>query len=135
MNIACPWSVSDVTAVFNRRGGRGESRTVGANINGALAVKLSNEVEYRRKRRGSVASCPLPFGAVVIAGATERRQVGVSARSPYQRTRARRLSPSERAAVLALAPYHTLRELAAEFGVSHETIRNVRKERERAGLA
>jgi hypothetical protein len=68
---------------------------------------------------------PLPSGAVVIAEAPARRQVGVSARSPYQQTRPRQLSASERAAIFALAPNHTLHELAAEFGVSHETIRTV----------
>ena len=68
---------------------------------------------------------PLPQGAVIIGHAPARRQVGISARSPYNQPRPRRLTLSERAAVLVAAPNRTLRELAADFGVSHETIRSV----------
>ena len=64
-------------------------------------------------------------GAVVIAHAPRRRHVDLSARSPFMHAQPRRLSASEREPVLALAPNHTLRELAADFGVSHETLRAV----------
>jgi hypothetical protein len=67
----------------------------------------------------------MPQGAVVIADAPTRRQVGVSGRSPYSQPRRRCLSPAERAAVRTLAGNHPLREVAAEFGVSHETVRKV----------
>ena len=68
---------------------------------------------------------PLPAGAIVVAAPPQRSHVGRSGRSSYQRARPRRLSPAEREAVRALAPNRTLRELAAEFGVSHETVRAV----------
>ena len=68
---------------------------------------------------------PLPPGAILVASPPTRRGVGRSGRSSYQRTRPRRLSPEEREAIRALAPNRTLRELAAEFGVSHETVRAV----------
>ena len=61
----------------------------------------------------------------MVAAPPERVRAGHSGRSTYQRTRLRRLSPEEREAVSALAPNRTLRELAAEFGVSHETVRTV----------
>jgi hypothetical protein len=41
------------------------------------------------------------------------------------RARARRLTPEQEASIRALAATKSLRELAAEFGVSHETIRSI----------
>ena len=80
----------------------------------------------RRKRRGVGPSLtPLPNGAIVVATPPPRQRAGQSGRSPYQRARPRRLSPAEREAIRVLAPNRTLRDLAAEFGVSHETVRAV----------
>jgi hypothetical protein len=45
--------------------------------------------------------------------------------SPRYRARARRLTPEQEATIHALAGTRSLRSLAAEFGVSHETIRAV----------
>ncbi|HZA92584.1 MAG TPA: hypothetical protein VE420_08150 [Gemmatimonadales bacterium] len=45
--------------------------------------------------------------------------------SPRYRTRARRLTPEQELAIRVLAGTKSLRSLAAEFGVSHETIRAV----------
>ena len=73
---------------------------------------------------------PFPAGAIVVATPPPRRGVGLSGRSSYQRARPRRLSPEEQEAVRALAPNRTLRELAAEFGVSHETVRAVLRHRQ-----
>ena len=51
-----------------------------------------------------------------------RRTVGISGRAPYARQRPSRLTPEEIAAIRAKAD-RPLRELAAEYGVSHETVR------------
>ena len=78
---------------------------------------------------------PLPAGSIVVAAPAERHHAGRSGRSPYQRARPRRLAAEERQAIRTLAPRRTLRELAAEFGVSHETVRAVlgRRDPVRAG--
>ena len=90
----------------------------------ARQCRLSR-LRWRVRRGVGHALTPLPSGAILIAAPPPRQQAGQSGRSGYQRPRPRRLSSSEREAVLALAPNCTLRELAAEFGVSHETIRTV----------
>ena len=54
-----------------------------------------------------------------------RRVVGATGRAPYQRRPPGRLTETERRAIRALAATRSLRELAAEFGVSHETVRAV----------
>ncbi len=83
---------------------------------------------HRRKRRGSVASprhglCgtePVGVTAVppcCVAGQSKR----VGDHSP----RRRKLSAEQEAAIRALAATRSLRTLAAEFGVSHETVRSV----------
>ena len=69
-------------------------------------------------------------GTVVIATAPERSPVGVSGREGYQRPRLRKLTIEERDAVRSDANSgRSLRALAAEFGVSHETIRAVLRDR------
>jgi hypothetical protein len=45
--------------------------------------------------------------------------------SPHPRNRARRLTREQELAICALAATKSLRALAADFGVSHETIRTV----------
>ncbi len=52
----------------------------------------------------------------------ERMPCGSGQRYRY---RSRKLTPVEEAAIRALATRRSLRSLAAEFGVSHETIRSV----------
>jgi DeoR/GlpR family transcriptional regulator of sugar metabolism len=55
---------------------------------------------------------------------------GRSKRTSYHDPRRRKLSYEQEAAIRSEAGNRTLRELAAEFGVSHETIRTVlRQER------
>jgi transposase len=54
-----------------------------------------------------------------------RRTVGVSGRAPYARERPGQLAPQERYAIRSLALTKSLRSLAADFGVSHETVRRV----------
>ncbi len=54
-----------------------------------------------------------------------RRTVGVSGRAPYTRQRPRRLSDDERFAIRSLACRQSLRSLAANYGVSHETLRTI----------
>jgi predicted DNA-binding protein (UPF0251 family) len=71
---------------------------------------------------------------VVIATAPERSPVGVSEREGYQRVRPRKLTIDERDAVrLEADKGRSLRALAAVFGVSHETIRAVLRDRRSDG--
>ena len=51
--------------------------------------------------------------------------VGRSGRAPYQRRPPGRLTDEERRAIRAVAATRSLRDLAADFGVSHETVRAV----------
>ncbi len=67
--------------------------------------------------------CILPPGAVMIATAPPRLAPGASGRASYREPRARRLSPADEAAIRATASSRSLRDLASEYGVSHETIR------------
>ena len=83
---------------------------------------------HRRKRRGSDARMRhVPCGSVVIAEAPPRRVSGPSKRAAYHAPRRRKLSPEQEAAIWANAGTRSLRELAAEFGISHETVRAVLK--------
>ena len=69
-------------------------------------------------------------GTVVIATAPDRRTVGVSGREGYQRPRPRKLTILERDAIRSEATSgRSLRSLAGAFGVSHETIRFVLRDR------
>lgn len=71
-------------------------------------------------------------GFVLVGLPPTRRTVGASGRASYARDRPRQLSAEERAAVHALARTKSLRSLAADFGVSHETVRRVLREAEAA---
>ncbi len=55
--------------------------------------------------------------------------MGRFGRDSYREPRRRKLSPEQAAAIRANAGNRSLRELAAEFGVSHETVRAVLRER------
>ena len=55
----------------------------------------------------------------------ERRRAGASRRDACQAPRRRKLSPEQAAAIRFQAGNRSLRELAGEFGVSHETVRAV----------
>ena len=66
----------------------------------------------------------IPQAALAFADLPERR-VGRSRRETYQARRARKLTPEHEAAIRALAGAKSLRSPAAEFGVSHETVRAV----------
>ena len=84
-----------------------------------------------RKRRGSDSHIRHVLdGTVVIAAAPERQPTGISRREGYQRPRARKLTVEERNAVrLDASSGRSLRSLARAFGVSHETIRTVLRNR------
>jgi hypothetical protein len=81
-----------------------------------------------RKRRGSVSS-PRHDSAgtalIEIAAVPPRRLSGKSQRSAYHLPKQGKLTVGQKAAIHSKADNRTLRELAAEFGVSHETIRTV----------
>jgi hypothetical protein len=70
-------------------------------------------------------------GTVVIAVAPERRPAGRSRRGTYQTPRPRKLTPEQAEELRRLAPSRSLRDLAAHFGVSHETVRKALREQER----
>ncbi|MDP9363309.1 MAG: GntR family transcriptional regulator [Chloroflexota bacterium] len=63
-----------------------------------------------------------------------RRRVGRSRRDTYQGPRRRKLTEEHEAAIRVEAGTRSLRELAAAFGVSHETIRAVLREADAAGV-
>ena len=65
--------------------------------------------------------------ALVFAEPPERRCVGRSRWDAYFGPRRRQLSAEQVAAVLAAAGHRSLGELAADFGVSHETVRALRR--------
>ena len=84
----------------------------------------------RRKRRGSVPSPRHDAGPIDVAVAPPRRVAGRSNRSALQTPRPRKLAADQEAAIRSLAGTRSLRSLAADFGVSHETVRAVLRERE-----
>ena len=69
----------------------------------------------------------IPEAALAFAELPDRRPVGRSRRDAYQAPRARRLSPERETELRRVAPGRALRDLAAEFGVSHETVRAARR--------
>ena len=101
----------------------------------ALAAESSNVMTYGRKRRGSNPHLQnlLPrHQRVPVLDFRVRHSVGPrwpsrrDATSPLRyRARARRLTPEQESKIRALAGTKSLRSLAADFGVSHETIRSV----------
>jgi hypothetical protein len=60
-----------------------------------------------------------------IAVVPPRRVSGRTKRTSYHGPRQRKLSSEQEAVIRGEAGTQTLRELAAEFGVSHESIRTV----------
>jgi hypothetical protein len=83
-------------------------------------------IPHLRKRRGLVTLLRyLPPGAIIIATPPERETVGKSGRSSYQQARVGKLKADDIESIKHQAD-RTLRELAAEYGVSRETIRATR---------
>ena len=70
----------------------------------------------------------IPTAALAFAELPERRRAGRSRRDGYHAPRARKLSPEQEAALRGVASDRSLRELAAAFGVSHETVRRALRE-------
>ena len=109
---------------------------VGGCCNALLAIKVPTELTRRRERRGPVSS-PRHGQAgtdpIVIAAVPARRVSGRSKRASYHGPRTRKLSPEQQAAIWASRGNRSLRELAAQHGVSHETVRPVLRASERAG--
>ena len=78
----------------------------------------------RRKRRGSVA--PVPYETLVLPPGALRMSLVNATSDRYCAPRRRKLSVDQEAAVrVALTQGRTLRGVAADFGVSHETVRKV----------
>ena len=55
------------------------------------------------------------------------RRWGIWTGGEQQGDRARRLTPEDRDAIRSLAETRSLRELAGDFGLSHETVRSIRQ--------
>ena len=64
-------------------------------------------------------------GAVTFAVAPDRWRAGSSGRESYHVPRSHVLSPEQEADLRRIAPGQSLRSLAVDFGVSHETVRAV----------
>lgn len=71
-------------------------------------------------------------GYIWIADVPERRAVGRSRRAAPYEARPRKLSPARASELRRVAAGRSLRDLAAEFEVSHETVRAVLRERDLA---
>lgn len=72
---------------------------------------------------------------VVIALPPERQPAGKSGRECYQTPRPRKLTAEQEDEIWRAAPGRSLRDLAADFGVSHETIRAVLRENRPSALS
>ena len=113
------------------------------NENGADETVRSSEVMYRRKRRGShphLQNLLCPGRTLRVPVPDLRPSVPSASRWPAAsppdapaprryRARPRKLTPEQEDAARALAATRSLRSLAADFGVSHETVRAVLGER------
>ena len=71
------------------------------------------------------ASWPLGIEPLCVAPVPPRRVAGQSKRAPCPVSKRLKLFAVQEAAIRGRADNRTLRELAADFGVSHETIRTV----------
>lgn len=67
------------------------------------------------------------FGYVRTADPPERLSVGASGRAAYCRSRPRKLSPEQEAAIVAQAGTRSLRDLAADYDISPELVRLIVK--------
>jgi hypothetical protein len=65
----------------------------------------------------------------VVALPPDRRRTGTSRRGSFFARRRRKHAPDHEAAIRSTIGDRTLRELAAEFGVRHETMRRVLRQR------
>lgn len=79
--------------------------------------------------------CILPPGAHLIATPPPRRRTGRSRRDTYQQPRSRKLSPERASELRRVAAGRSLRDLAAEYGVSHETVRTLLRARDVVSVA
>lgn len=84
----------------------------------------------RRKRQASDAPMRHDTGSIVIALAPERRAVGASGREACRVSRPCKLTAEQETELRRAAPGRSLRALAADFGVSHETVRTVLRGRD-----
>lgn len=96
-----------------------------ADADAQVREDLSTAMSLRRKRRGSDARLRHGVGVVVIAASPPGGLAGRAARASCTSPRRRKLSPEQEAAIRTRARTSSLRSLAAEFGVSHETVRAV----------
>jgi transposase len=94
------------------------------------------ETRSWRNRWGSVSSPRHDTAGtepIDVASVPSRRVSGRSQRATYHTPRRRKLTAEQEAAIRALVATKSLRSLADEFGVSHETVRKVVRGRQAAG--
>jgi hypothetical protein len=90
---------------------------------GPIELKCLSSVRGR-KRWGSNAHIRYNDSSAIIAEAPPRRLSGRSQRASYQTPRQRKLSHEQESTIRGLALTKSRRELAADFGVNHETVRS-----------
>jgi len=120
-----------------------ESLPVGDNDNGVTAVTPSSQVMNAVAEATGIGSassispsgqCRIPFPDLRTESSPNLRWPSPRDASscPRYRARARRLTPEQESKIRSLAGTKSLRSLAAQFGVSHETIRAVVRQKRAA---
>jgi site-specific DNA recombinase len=94
----------------------------------AAACQADPEMTFRRKRRGLDERLrQLPPGSVLIFDPSMGDGATIVSQPARLTSPVRKLSPETERQIVALAARKSLRSLAADFGVSHETIRSIIK--------
>ena len=96
----------------------GGARRIAARLS-RLGSRVGREA-VASPRHGLLAAPP-----IVVAAAPPRRVAGLSERAANHAPPRRKRSPEQEASIRTEAGNRSLRELAADFGVSHETVRAV----------
>jgi DNA-binding CsgD family transcriptional regulator len=95
----------------------------------ALASESSSVMTYRRKRRGLEPLRRYSDGYIIIAEAPERTRAGRSGRATAQGRRPAIDEATRARAIALLEAGQSLREVARALGISHETVRRLRRQR------
>jgi hypothetical protein len=106
------------------RGGNATARTASVFPGGRLLDGRSPKRRFGGSDGDQFRGCILPGYAVLWQAPPARRLSGRSRRVSPHGAQPRRLTPEQEAKILARCQLHSLRELALEYGVSHQTIRS-----------
>ena len=110
--------MSPMVAAAPGRVNRRSGRTIVMGVKRDTAKSTGGSVSS--PRHGQPGTDP-----IVVAAVPGRRVSGRSKRASYHAPRRRKLSCEQEAAIRVRSGNRSLRELGAEFGVSHETVRSV----------